>query len=107
MHIYLVKKTRGGLSGGNSRRYWQLKPEAPHELLPSVIAVQAKPQKKELKLLILQMPTNGTSHTFAKKQHSRWNISENKFWPSVRRVVMPGDRNLICSCAPIEAYMEN
>lgn len=35
-------------------------------------------------------------------------ISENKFWPSVRRVDDAyGDRNLICSCAPIEAYMEN
>jgi glycine dehydrogenase len=33
-------------------------------------------------------------------------ISENKFWPSVRRVDDAyGDRNLICSCAPIENYM--
>lgn len=33
-------------------------------------------------------------------------IAENKFWPSVRRVDDAyGDRNLICSCAPIEAYM--
>ena len=33
-------------------------------------------------------------------------ISENKFWPSVRRVDDAyGDRNLVCSCAPIEAYM--
>ena len=32
---------------------------------------------------------------------------ENKFWPTVRRVnEAHGDRNLICSCAPIEAYME-
>ncbi|WP_282112785.1 aminomethyl-transferring glycine dehydrogenase [Maribacter stanieri] len=34
-------------------------------------------------------------------------IAENKFWPSVRRVDDAyGDRNLICTCAPIEAYME-
>ena len=34
-------------------------------------------------------------------------VSENKFWPSVRRVDDAyGDRNLVCSCAPIEAYME-
>ena len=34
-------------------------------------------------------------------------ISENKFWPSVRRVDDAyGDRNLICTCAPIEAFME-
>lgn len=35
-------------------------------------------------------------------------LAENKFWPGVRRVDDAyGDRNLICSCAPIEAYMEN
>ncbi len=34
-------------------------------------------------------------------------VKDNKFWPSVRRVDDAyGDRNLICSCAPIEAYME-
>ncbi|MBU2974241.1 aminomethyl-transferring glycine dehydrogenase [Zobellia sp. B3R18] len=34
-------------------------------------------------------------------------IQENKFWPSVRRVDDAyGDRNLICTCAPIEAYAE-
>jgi len=33
-------------------------------------------------------------------------VMENKFWPSVRRVDETyGDRNLVCSCAPIEAYM--
>ena len=35
-------------------------------------------------------------------------IAENKFWPSVRRVDDAyGDRNLICSCNPIEDYMES
>ncbi|MBS7786525.1 aminomethyl-transferring glycine dehydrogenase [Flavobacterium sp. CYK-55] len=34
-------------------------------------------------------------------------IAENKFWPTVRRADDAyGDRNLICSCAPIEAYMQ-
>ena len=34
-------------------------------------------------------------------------VRENKFWPSVRRVDDAfGDRNLICTCAPIEAFME-
>ena len=33
-------------------------------------------------------------------------ISDNKFWPSVRRTDDAyGDRNLVCSCAPIEAYI--
>ncbi|MDO4229117.1 MAG: aminomethyl-transferring glycine dehydrogenase [Capnocytophaga sp.] len=35
-------------------------------------------------------------------------IVENKFWPTVRRVnEAHGDRNLVCSCAPIEVYMES
>ena len=34
-------------------------------------------------------------------------VRDNKFWPSVRRVDDAyGDRNLICTCAPIEEYME-
>ena len=33
-------------------------------------------------------------------------IADNKFWPTVRRVDDAyGDRNLICSCSPIEDYM--
>ena len=59
-------------------------------------------------------------HTLAMLTSNDWNmpytreqaaypldyIVENKFWPSVRRVDDAyGDRNLICSCAPIEAYM--
>ena len=32
-------------------------------------------------------------------------VHENKFWPAVRRVDEAyGDRNLICSCTPIESY---
>jgi glycine cleavage system P protein (glycine dehydrogenase) len=35
-------------------------------------------------------------------------LKENKFWPSVRRVDDAyGDRNLICSCNPIEDYIED
>lgn len=34
-------------------------------------------------------------------------ISENKFWPTVRRVDDAyGDRNLICTCVPIEEFIE-
>ncbi|MBT8271235.1 MAG: aminomethyl-transferring glycine dehydrogenase [Bacteroidia bacterium] len=34
-------------------------------------------------------------------------VRENKFWPSVRRVDEAyGDRNLICTCTPIEDYIE-
>ena len=35
-------------------------------------------------------------------------VADNKFWPSVRRVDDAfGDRNLICSCNPIENYMDD
>ena len=35
-------------------------------------------------------------------------VYENKFWPSVRRVDEAyGDRNLVCSCSPIESYINS
>jgi glycine dehydrogenase len=35
-------------------------------------------------------------------------IRENKFWPSVRRVNDAfGDRHLMCSCPPVEAFAAN
>jgi glycine dehydrogenase len=34
-------------------------------------------------------------------------VTENKFWPSISRVNNTyGDRNLVCTCEPIESYME-
>jgi glycine dehydrogenase len=34
-------------------------------------------------------------------------VRENKFWPSVSRINEGyGDRNLVCSCEPIETYIE-
>ena len=34
-------------------------------------------------------------------------VSTNKFWPSVSRVNNThGDRNLVCTCEPIESYMQ-
>jgi len=34
-------------------------------------------------------------------------VSENKFWPSVGKVDNAfGDRNLVCACLPIDAYMD-
>ena len=34
-------------------------------------------------------------------------VAQNKFWPSSRRIDEGyGDRNLICTCNPIEDYME-
>ncbi len=34
-------------------------------------------------------------------------VSKNKFWPSVSRINNTyGDRNLVCTCEPMESYME-
>ena len=66
-------------------------------------------------------PLKNAPHTMAMVTADEWDypysrqtaafpldyIAENKFWPSVRRVDDAyGDRNLICTCDPIEAYME-
>ena len=63
---------------------------------------------------------NNAPHTLAMVTSDVWNfpytrekaafpldyIAENKFWPTVRRTDDAyGDRNLVCSCAPIEAYL--
>jgi glycine dehydrogenase len=60
-------------------------------------------------------------HTMSMLTSDEWNLPysrqqaafpltyshSNKFWPSTRRVDEGfGDRNLICTCNPIEDYME-
>ena len=79
---------------------------------------------EEIKNLSKEEPNNllkNAPHTLEMLTSDNWNfsysrkeaafpleyIAENKFWPSVRRVDDAyGDRNLICTCAPIEEYME-
>jgi glycine dehydrogenase len=79
--------------------------------------------RKEIERATIDNPNNvlhNAPHTLAMLTTDTWNfpytreqaafpldyIAENKFWPSVRRVDDAyGDRNLVCSCAPIEAYM--
>lgn len=66
-------------------------------------------------------PLKNAPHTLAQLTANDWTLpydrqtaafpldylQENKFWPSVRRVDDAyGDRNLICTCEPIESYME-
>ncbi len=80
--------------------------------------------RKEIEATNVDEPNNvlkNSPHTLAMLTAETWNypytreqaafpleyVSENKFWPSVRRADDAyGDRNLVCSCAPIEAYME-
>lgn len=81
--------------------------------------------RKEIEQATLDNPNNvlkNSPHTLAMVTTDNWifpytreqaafpldYIAENKFWPTVRRVDEAyGDRNLNCSCAPIEAYMES
>ena len=66
-------------------------------------------------------PLKNAPHTQEMVCHDQWDypysrataafplsyIKEDKFWPSVRRVDDAyGDRNLICTCAPIDEYAE-
>ena len=50
------------------------------------------------------------SHSYARELAAyplEW-IRDNKFWPGVGRVNNAyGDRNLVCSCLPVEAYKED
>ena len=81
--------------------------------------------RKEIETATIDNPNNilkNAPHTLMMVTTDNWNfpytreaaafpleyIAENKFWPTVRRVDEAyGDRNLNCSCAPIEAYMES
>jgi glycine dehydrogenase len=52
---------------------------------------------------------NDWNHPYSRQQAAfpLYYVTLNKFWPSVARVNNTyGDRNLICTCEPIESYME-
>ncbi len=49
------------------------------------------------------------NHPYSRQQAAfpLYYVTQNKFWPSVARVNNThGDRNLICTCEPVESYME-
>jgi glycine dehydrogenase len=67
-------------------------------------------------------PLKNAPHTQLEVLASEWNhaysreqaafplpyVRLNKFWPSVKRVNnTAGDRNLICTCEPVESYMDS
>jgi glycine dehydrogenase len=56
-----------------------------------------------------EVSSDAWSHPYTREQaaYPAPFVRANKFWPSVSRIDNPyGDRNLICSCPPIEAYVE-
>jgi glycine dehydrogenase len=56
---------------------------------------------------MLRVVASDWSHAYSREQAAfpaPW-VRESKFWPAVGRVESAfGDRNLVCSCPPIEAY---
>jgi len=53
--------------------------------------------------------TNDWDRPYTREQAAfpMYYVTQNKFWPSVARVNNThGDRNLICTCEPVESYME-
>ncbi|MHC5202874.1 aminomethyl-transferring glycine dehydrogenase [Myroides sp. LJL119] len=81
--------------------------------------------RQEIENATIDNPVNelkNSPHTLAMLTSDNWDlpysrqkaayplayVSENKLWPTVRRIDDAyGDRNLICSCAPIEVYMDS
>jgi len=79
--------------------------------------------RKEIEVATMDNPNNvlkNAPHTLMMVTNDNWiypytreqaafpleYVADNKFWPTVRRADEAyGDRNLVCSCAPIEAYM--
>jgi glycine dehydrogenase len=56
-----------------------------------------------------EVSSDDWSHPYSRKKaaYPRDLGNQNKFWPSVARVNNTyGDRNLVCSCLPMEAYMD-
>ncbi len=52
---------------------------------------------------------NQWNHLYSRQEAAfpLYYVTQNKFWPSVARVNNThGDRNLICTCEPVESYME-
>jgi glycine dehydrogenase len=52
---------------------------------------------------------NEWKHNYSRQEAAfpLYYVTQNKFWPAVARVNNThGDRNLICTCEPIESYME-
>ncbi|MEO8150538.1 MAG: aminomethyl-transferring glycine dehydrogenase [Bacteroidia bacterium] len=58
---------------------------------------------------VTEVTANDWHHPYTRQQAAfpAHYVSENKFWPSVKRVDNAfGDRNLVCTCPPMEEYME-
>jgi len=58
---------------------------------------------------VIEVTSDQWSHPYSREQAAFpvAGLRARKFWPSVARIDNPfGDRNLVCSCAPVENYAE-
>ena len=57
-----------------------------------------------------ELISDNWNHSYSREKaaYPLASLRENKFWTSVARVDNAyGDRNLVCTCPPIESYAEN
>jgi len=83
-----------------------------YEEIKSIEKGEADPKDNVLKnsphtLAVITVDEWNHSYPRSKAAFPQPYLIENKFWPSVSRVNNTyGDRNLICTCEPVENYME-
>lgn len=86
--------------------------------------ISIREEVRELELGLADMQDNvlrNSPHTLAEVTGDDWShaygrqkaafpvasLTQSKFWPSVKRVNNTyGDRNVVCTCPPLEAYLE-
>jgi glycine dehydrogenase len=59
---------------------------------------------------VLEVTADNWTHSYSRQKaaYPVEYLNNSKFWPSVSRVDNAyGDRNLVCSCLPLEAYVES
>ncbi len=87
--LLAIRKEITAIENGEADKMNNALKNAPHTQLSVVSSEWNKPYSREFAAFPLDY------------------VKQNKFWPSVARVNNThGDRNLICTCEPIESYME-
>ncbi|MBS3916029.1 MAG: aminomethyl-transferring glycine dehydrogenase [Bacteroidetes bacterium] len=89
--------------------------EAMHGILAEIREIEEGNADKEDNVLknaphtATEVATNNWNHKYSREKaaYPAPYVVNRKFWPTVGRVNSTyGDRNLVCACLPIEAYME-
>jgi glycine dehydrogenase len=87
--LLAIRKEIAAIESGKADKTNNALKNAPHTQLSVISGEWNKPYSREFAAFPLEY------------------VKQNKFWPSVARVNNThGDRNLICTCEPVESYME-